>query len=139
LGYAIPKIIAVRAQDAFVVAELGAEVDPFVLRLYAALAEKERALIAGRTRAALAAAKARGVKLGNPNIEHARERAIAVIKGEAERAAGNVLPIINEVRRAGATSLRQIAEALNSRGISTPRGGVWHATSVRNVLARANY
>jgi DNA invertase Pin-like site-specific DNA recombinase len=123
---------------AFVVAELGADVDPFVLHLYAALAEKERALIAGRTKAALAAAKARGVKLGNPNIEHARERAIAVIKGEAERAAGNVLPIINEVRRAGATSLRQIAEALNSRGISTPRGGVWHATSVRNVLARAN-
>jgi hypothetical protein len=123
---------------AFVVAELGADVDPFVLHLYAALAEKERALIAGRTKAALAAAKARGVKLGNPNIEHARERAIAVIKGEAERAAGNVLPIINEVRRAGATSLRQIAEALNSRGISTPRGGVWYATSVRNVLARAN-
>jgi len=110
---------------AFVVAELGADVDPFVLHLYAALADKERALIAGRTRAALAAAKARGVKLGNPNIEHARERAIAVIKGEAERAAGNVLPIINEVRRARATSLRQIAEALNSRGISTPRGGVW--------------
>jgi DNA invertase Pin-like site-specific DNA recombinase len=123
---------------AFVVAELGADVDPFVLHLYAALAEKERALILGRTKAALAAAKARGVKLGNPNIEHARERAIAVIKGEAERAAGNVLPIINEVRRAGATSLRQIAEALNSRGISTPRGGVWYATSVRNVLARAN-
>ena len=123
---------------AFVVAELGADVDPFVLHLYAALAEKERALIAGRTKAALAAAKARGVKLGNPNIEHARERAISVIKGEAERAAGNVLPIINEVRRAGATSLRQIAEALNSRGISTPRGGVWYATSVRNVLARAN-
>ena len=123
---------------AYVVAELGADVDPFILHLYAALAEKERALIAGRTRAALAAAKARGVKLGNPNIEHARERAIAVIKGEAERAAGNVLPIINEVRRAGATSLRQIAEALNSRGISTPRGGVWYATSVRNVLARAN-
>jgi DNA invertase Pin-like site-specific DNA recombinase len=123
---------------AFVVAELGADVDPFVLHLYAALAEKERALIAGRTKAALAAAKARGVKLGNPNIEHARERAIAVIKGEAERAAGNVLPIINEVRRAGATNLRQIAEALNSRGISTPRGGVWYATSVRNVLARAS-
>jgi DNA invertase Pin-like site-specific DNA recombinase len=123
---------------AFVVAELGADVDPFVLHLYAALAEKERALIAGRTKAALAAAKARGVKLGNPNIEHARKRAIAVIKGEAERAAGNVLPIINEVRRAGATSLRQIAEALNSRGISTPRGGVWYATSVRNVLARAS-
>jgi DNA invertase Pin-like site-specific DNA recombinase len=123
---------------AFVVAELGADVDPFVLHHYAALAEKERALVAGRTKAALAAAKARGVKLGNPNIEHARKRAIAVIKGEAERAADNILPIINEVRRAGATSLRQIAEALNSRGISTPRGGLWHATSVRNVLARAN-
>ena len=122
----------------FVVAELGPDVDPFILHLFAALAEKERAMISTRTKAALAAAKARGVKLGNPNIEHARERAIAVIKGEAERAAGNVLPIINEVRRAGATSLRQIAEALNSRGISTPRGGVWYATSVRNVLARAS-
>src|SRR5580692_3282143 len=85
----------------FVVAELGADVDPFILHLYAALAEKERALIAGRTKAALAAVKARGVRLGNPKIEEARHRAVATIRGEADRAAANVLPIICEIRNAG--------------------------------------
>jgi len=120
----------------FVVAELGPDVDPFVLHLYAALAEKERALIAGRTKSALAAAKAKGVKLGNPTLGEAREQAVASIKAEADRAASNVLPIIAEIRRSGATTLRAIAEALNARGVSTPRGGRWHAMSVRNVLAR---
>ncbi len=122
---------------AFVVAELGPDVDPFVLHLYAALAEKERALIAGRTKAALQAAKARGVKLGNPKIAEARPMAVQAIKGEADRAAGNVLPIIAEIQRTGAKTLRQIADALNARGVSTPRGGHWYAMSVRNVLARA--
>jgi DNA invertase Pin-like site-specific DNA recombinase len=121
----------------FVVAELGPDVDPFVLHLYAALAEKERALISGRTKSALAAAKARGVKLGNPKLEQARGRAVATLKAEADRAAGNVLPIIAEVQKSGATTLRQIAEALNARGVPTPRGGAWYAASVRNTLARA--
>jgi DNA invertase Pin-like site-specific DNA recombinase len=121
----------------FLVAELGPEVDPFVLHLYAAFAEKERALIAGRTKSALAAAKARGVKLGNPNIEATQEAGVAAIQAEADRAAGNVLPIIAEIRKSGATTLRAIAEALNARGVPTPRGGRWHAMSVRNVLARA--
>ena len=120
----------------FLVADLGPDVDPFVLHLYAALAEKERALIAGRTKSALAAAKAKGVKLGNPNIEEAQEAAVAAVKAEADRAAGNVLPIIAEIRKSGATTLRAIAEALNARGVPTPRGGRWHAMSVRNALAR---
>jgi DNA invertase Pin-like site-specific DNA recombinase len=120
----------------FLVSELGPDVDPFVLHLYAALAEKERTLIAGRTKLALAAAKAKGVKLGNPKIEAAREHAVVAIKAEADRAASNVLPIIAEIRRSGATTLRAIADALNARGVSTPRGGRWHAMSVRNVLAR---
>jgi DNA invertase Pin-like site-specific DNA recombinase len=122
----------------FLVAEPGPDVDPFVLHLYAALAEKERALIAGRTKSALAAAKAKGIKLGNPNIVAAREQAVTAIKAEAERAAGNVLPIIAEIRKSGATTLRAIAQALNARGVPTPRGGRWHAMSVKNVLARAN-
>lgn len=122
---------------AFMVAELGADVDPFVLHLYAALAEKERALIAGRTKAALGAAKARGIRLGNPKIGAARALAVKTIKTEADRAASNVLPIIEDIRRSGARTLRQIADALNSRGVPTPRGGQWHAMSVRNVLARA--
>ena len=121
----------------FVVADLGPDVDPFVLHLFAALTEKERALISGRTKSALAAAKARGVKLGNPRIEAARGRAIASLQAEADRAANNVLPIIAEIRRSGATTLRAIAEALNARGVPTPRGGRWHAMSVRNVRARS--
>jgi DNA invertase Pin-like site-specific DNA recombinase len=121
----------------FVVAELGPDVDPFVLHLYAALAEKERALISGRTKSALAAAKAKGVKLGNPRIEAARGDAVAAIKAEADRAAGNVLPIITEIQKSGAKTLRAIAEALNARGVATPRGGRWHAMSVRNAMSRA--
>jgi DNA invertase Pin-like site-specific DNA recombinase len=120
----------------FVVSELGPDVDPFVLHLYAALAEKERALIASRTKSALAAAKAKGVRLGNPQIEGARRRAATVIKAEADRAASNVLPIIAEIRKSGSTTLRAVADALNARGISAPRGGRWYATSVRNALAR---
>jgi DNA invertase Pin-like site-specific DNA recombinase len=60
----------------FLVAELGPDVDPFILHLFAALAEKERALIATRTKAALAAAKARGVQLGGPKLEEARKAAV---------------------------------------------------------------
>jgi DNA invertase Pin-like site-specific DNA recombinase len=120
----------------FVVSELGPDVDPFVLHLYAALAEKERALISGRTKSALAAAKAKGVKLGNPQIEAARNNAVAALKAAADRTAGNVLPIIAEIQKSGATTLRAIAEALNARGVPTPRGGRWYAMSVRNALAR---
>jgi DNA invertase Pin-like site-specific DNA recombinase len=61
----------------FVVAELGSDVDPFILQLFAALAEKERAMISTRTKAALAAAKARGVVLGGPNLSKARKGAVA--------------------------------------------------------------
>ena len=86
---------------------------------------------------ALAAVKAGGVKLGGPKLATARKHAAQALKIAADRHAANVLPVINEVRRAGATTLREIADALNARGISTPRGGQWYAASVRNVLARA--
>jgi DNA invertase Pin-like site-specific DNA recombinase len=121
----------------FVVAELGSDVDPFILHLFAALAEKERAMIGARTKAALAAAKARGVTLGGPRLAKARKLAVASIKALADQQAANVLPVIREIQRAGATSLHQIADALNARGISTPRGGKWYAKSVSNLLARA--
>jgi DNA invertase Pin-like site-specific DNA recombinase len=107
----------------FLVAELGPDVDPFVLHLYAALAEKERALISERTKRALAAAKARGVTMGGPRLPEAREIAQASIKAHADQHAANLLPIIREAQRAGATSLRDIAEVLNVRGIATARGG----------------
>ena len=96
----------------FLVAELGPDVDPFVLHLFAALAEKERALISTRTRQALAAAKARGVTLGNPKLHAARKSAVEAVITEADRFAANVLPIIREAQKAGATSLREIAAAL---------------------------
>jgi len=121
----------------FLVVELGSDVDPFILHLFAALAEKERAMIASRTKAALSAAKARGVKLGGPKLAEARELAITAIKSLADRHAANVLPIIRDVQRSGAKTLRDVATALNARGISTSRGGRWHAMTVRNVLARA--
>jgi DNA invertase Pin-like site-specific DNA recombinase len=121
----------------FLVAELGPEVDPFILHLFAALAEKERAMISTRTRAALAAARARGVKLGGPKLRQARKSALGAVRANAERHAANVLPIIREVQRAGARTLRDVADALNARGVSTARGGRWHAQTVANVLARA--
>lgn len=121
----------------FLVVELGSDVDPFILHLFAALAEKERAMIASRTKAALSAAKARGVKLGGPKLAEARELAVTAIKSMADRHAANVLPIIRDVQRSGAKTLRDVAAALNARGISTSRGGRWHAMTVRNVLARA--
>ncbi|WP_349631535.1 recombinase family protein [Bradyrhizobium tropiciagri] len=121
----------------FLVAELGPDVDPFVLHLFAALAEKERALISSRTRQALAAAKARGVALGNPRLQAARRRAVEAVTAEADQFAANVLPIIREAQKAGATTLRGIASALNARGVATARGGQWHAKSVSNILERA--
>jgi DNA invertase Pin-like site-specific DNA recombinase len=120
----------------FLVAELGADVDPFLLHLYAALAQKEAALISARTKAALSAAKARGVQLGSPKLAEAREMAVEAVKVLADRNASNVLPVVREIQRAGATSLREIANALNARGITSPRGGTWYPTSVRNLLAR---
>jgi DNA invertase Pin-like site-specific DNA recombinase len=125
----------------FVVAELGADVDPFILHLFAALAEKERSLIGVRTKAALAAAKARGVQLGNPRLSEVRQAAhkAAAIANEAaaDQHAATVVPIIKQIKRAGATTLREIANALNKRGVQTARGGQWYATTVSNVLARA--
>jgi DNA invertase Pin-like site-specific DNA recombinase len=121
----------------FLVAELGPDVDPFVLRLFAALAEKGRALISTRTRQALAAAKARGVTLGNPKLSVARKNPLEAVTAEADRFAANVLPIIREAQKAGTSTLREIATALNARGVATARGGQWHAKSIANILERA--
>ncbi len=121
----------------FIVAELGADADPFMLHLYAALAEKERALISARTRAALAAKKAQGVELGNPrNMPEAAARGREAQRAAADQFAANVLPVIEGIKAAGATSFDAIAKALNARGIRTARGGRWHSTTVLNLLGR---
>ncbi len=121
----------------FVVAALGLDADPFMLHLYAAFAEKERSLISQRTRAALAAAKERGVVLGSATLHIARERAIASNQAAADERATKVMPIIRKAQKAGATSLRAIAEVLNDRGVPTPRGGRWAPMTVKNIMDRA--
>jgi DNA invertase Pin-like site-specific DNA recombinase len=94
-------------------------------------------MISARTRDALAAAKARGVRLGNrTNLTEATRRSAKVRSAAADRHAANVLPLIEEVRRGGAASLRQVAAALAARGVPTPRGGAWTAAAVKNVLDR---
>jgi DNA invertase Pin-like site-specific DNA recombinase len=123
----------------FIVTELGADVDPFMLHIYAALAQKERALISERTRAALAAKKAQGVLLGNrTNLPEASAKGRAASRAAADRFAANVLPVVRQLQEAGVTGLLGLAAALNERGVRTPRGGVWHASSVRNLLLRAD-
>jgi DNA invertase Pin-like site-specific DNA recombinase len=122
----------------FIVAELGADADPFTLHIYAALAEKERNLIADRTRAALAAKKAQGAALGNrTNLAEAQTLGAAANRTGADSFAANVLPIVRQIQASGATTLQAIAAALNARGVRTARGGQWHPSSVSNLLARA--
>lgn len=121
----------------FRVAELGLDVDPFMLHIYAALAEKERRMISERTRAALAVRKAQGARLGNPtNLAEASAMGAASVAQEARRFAENVAPIIREIQGTGVQSLRGVAAVLNARGVKTARGGQWQATQVKGVLDR---
>lgn len=108
------------------------------VHILAAVAEHEREMISQRTKAALAAAKARGVHLGNPagnpaGLEKARQRA----SERASEHAATALQVIDEIRGAGLTSLRQIATALNARGIESPRGGRWYPNTVQRVITTA--
>jgi DNA invertase Pin-like site-specific DNA recombinase len=119
----------------FVVCELGMETDPFLLHIYAALSEKERRLIAERTRAALAAKKARGERLGNPDLAPARKKSIAVRKAIAEQFAAHLRPTI-ELFRAKGMSQRQMAGHLNQLGLTTRRGCQWSAMQVGRLLGQ---
>lgn len=122
----------------FIVAELGPDVDPFMLHIYAAVAEKERALISQRTKAALASAKARGVRLGNQtNLDDARAKASVAVKASAVARNAAAVLTLTALRAEGITSYSALARDLNARGIASPRGGEWHATSVRNLLLRS--
>lgn len=123
----------------FIVTELGADVDPFVLHLYAALGQKERAMIATRTREALAALKRRGVKLGNPSphsLRTAQLKGTAATIAASDTFATSVLPMIEGYAGKGFT-VREIAEELNRRKVDTLRGGRWHASTVVKLRKRA--
>lgn len=122
----------------FVVAELGWDTDPFLLHLYAALAEKERALISERTKSALARKKAAGAKLGNQvNLREAQLAGAASNRAAAVEFARSVLPLIRDIQLAGIQSRRKIAEVLTARGVRTARGGEWTAVQVGRLLAHA--
>src|SRR3954463_9542840 len=101
----------------------------FLLTQMASVAELEAGLISERTKAALAAAKARGVKLGNPNGARAlrgkqtgNAEAVAKIREKATQRATGLQGIITGIKRSGITSVRAIAEELNRQGINAPRG-----------------
>lgn len=118
------------------------EANRFLLHVMAAVAEHEARAISDRTKAALEAAKARGVALGasNPVIREAlhqsEAKSIQTRKAKADLHAANVLPLIHAIQARGA-SLRQIAGELNERDVKTARGGQWHAMTVRNLLQRS--
>jgi DNA invertase Pin-like site-specific DNA recombinase len=112
-----------------------------MLHIHASVAEEEGRAISARTKAALAAAKARGVKLGNPrliagNAEQAR-MAAAAKSAKASARAADLRPVIAEVRAAGIDTLTGIAKALAARGVATPSGrGTWSATTVLRLDRR---
>lgn len=111
--------------------------------IMALVAQQEREATSTRTKDALAAAKARGTKLGNPNGAAALKRAgkgnvdaVVTIKGNANAFAADLRPIILAIQKEGIVSLGGIAKALNDRDIKTARDGVWQKTTVANLLAR---
>ena len=111
----------------FIIVELGADTDPFLLHLFAALAERERRVIGERTRLALAAAKARGVKLGGTNDQSLANQAAARERAEKLR------PVLSELAD---LSARAASIELNRRKVETPTGARWHPETVSRVRQR---
>jgi len=128
----------------FVAADMP-DANSLTVGVLALIAEHERESISKRTKEALAVAKRRGIKLGNPNGARAIKRAkrgnraaLATIRQRAANHANQLRPDVQDIQKAGVTTLAGIANELNARGINTPRGANWHASSVRNLLARLN-
>ena len=119
------------------------EANDLTVGIMALVAQAEREAISRRTKEALAVAKSRGTRLGNPNGAAALRRAgkggaalRETVALNADRHAQDLAQIIADIRAAGCTSLRAIAAELNARGMLTRRGGVWHVSTVRNLLRR---
>ena len=110
--------------------------DKFTVGIMALVAEKERDMISQRTKDGLAAAKRRGIKLGNPRPAKAVKRAVKANAKRAEAYAQRLAPVIQEIQAAHVTTLGGIAQCLNARGFKTPNGKAFAPQSVKNVLAR---
>ena len=111
----------------FIVTELGTDTDPFLLHIYAALAEKERRLISQRTKEGLKAAKARGVKLGGWT------RGSEQSKRAADTFAEKMRPVMAEI---ASLSANAAAAGLNKRGIKSATGGQWYAQTIIQLRER---
>jgi DNA invertase Pin-like site-specific DNA recombinase len=118
------------------------EANHLTIHLYAAMAQHTREAISANTKAALAAAKRRGITLGNPqNLTNAgrkrgQDAGHAVRSAVADQRAEDLAPILAELQRSGIVSTPAIADALNSKGIPAPRGGSWHPITVARVVQR---
>jgi DNA invertase Pin-like site-specific DNA recombinase len=126
----------------FVAADMP-DANDLTVGIMALVAQQEREAISRRTREALRAAKARGVRLGNPNGAAALRRAgrgnkasVQTIRHAADSHAHNLKPVLDTLASEGVVSLGAVAAALNERGILAPRGGQWHKSSVRNLIQR---
>ncbi len=121
----------------FIACDLGPDVDSFALHIFSAFSERERTLISERTKAALAARKARGLNLGNlGSLTLAQKSGRETQSRNAKLFAINVMPIICEIKRSGASTLSEIATALNHRGILTSRGKTWYPATVHRMLMK---
>ncbi|HEX3412856.1 MAG TPA: recombinase family protein [Stellaceae bacterium] len=110
----------------FIVCDLGANADPFMLHIYAALAEQERRMISTRTKVALAAARGRGVKLGSPTTP-------AMLQNRALAFAETLRPVVEPLL---GLSFRQIAAALNEAGHTTAEGHAWQYKTAQRLVQR---
>lgn len=119
------------------------EANDLTVGIMALVAQAEREAISRRTKDALAAAKARGVRLGNPNGAAALHRAgrggtalVRTVKRNADRHAADLAPTVADLRSNGHQTLREIASGLTARGMLTRRGGRWTVSNVANLLKR---
>ena len=119
------------------------EANDLTVGIMALVAQAEREAISRRTKEALAVAKSRGVKLGNPNgaeaLRRAGKGAVALrkaVSANADRFAEELAPVMADIRAEGHMTLRAIASELNRRGMMTRRGGTWQVSNVRNLVGR---
>jgi len=138
----LETLVALEKSGVDFIAADNPEANRLTIRLLVVIAQEEREAISARTRAALAAAKARGQRLGNPqgaaafNGVSGATIGAATRKRNADEHASRLRDTIATMRSQGITSLGKLAAALNDGGFVTPRGGRWHASSVSNLLAR---